>query len=182
MTWTWLRQHTHAHMAVVAVLMSFWPGTGEPGIPLSLGATSAQAAEGAAEFTLAEGEIRFDGQILSITPEQSLFTLAVTTFTNPNGRSGKIEPPKPRQIAVSDATTLHVRGDAKLKLDIKDLAAPNTKTYAVIIGRDGGAGQPLQARQVAAWDMAEGGRYSLRNKMVAPVTDSRQDRRSPRHL
>jgi WD40 repeat protein len=121
------------------------------------------------EFALSEGEIRFDGTILSAEPGQKSFTLSVMSFTNPNGRSGKVEPAKARPMLVTDATILQVRGNAKHKLTLDDLADPLAVIHAVVIGRDGGAGQPFIARHVAVWTHAETGRYGWKAKPEAPA-------------
>ncbi|BCM91818.1 hypothetical protein IAD21_03694 [Abditibacteriota bacterium] len=82
--------------------------------------------------SLLAGELRLEGRIEKI--EMGRVTIAANAFVNPNGKRGTITPPKTKIIVLPPKGT-------PLNLKIGE--------SIFVTGRDGGAGKPLVAREVA---------------------------------
>jgi uncharacterized protein YigE (DUF2233 family) len=111
-----------------------------------------QTGKSGIEATPVEGEIRLDGTIRSVNAAQNSFVLDATSFTNPNGNSRPLSPPKPKTVIVTAQTQIHVSGKAEREASLADLKAG---MFAIIIGKDLGSGRNLPAREVAVKGSAE---------------------------
>lgn len=112
-----------------------------------------------------EGEIRLEGTLSQVQAAQSTLMLLATAFTNSNGKTSRFAAPKLKPIQLSGATTFGVRGASKSTLSLEDL---RLNTAAIVLGTDGGAGQPLQARAVLVWDRERNGKYFYSALKAAP--------------
>lgn len=98
----------------------------------------------AAQPAINPGEILFSGLIETVTQEQASFTFRAATFTLPNGRTNRIDPPKTKSVQINSDTVMEMSGGGR-KLTSADL---KTGSEVTVIGRDLGTGKPLPARVV----------------------------------
>lgn len=96
------------------------------------------------EYSAGEGEIRFDGTLISFDEAAKTLVISVSSFTLPNGKSSKLAIPKPKTISLLAATKMSVRNAPGV------LVAPYLKAGVkiVVIGKDAGTGKDVPARLV----------------------------------
>jgi len=93
----------------------------------------------------AEGEIRLQGKVRSVAEGGTEFVLAADSFTLPNGRTGKIRPPREKRITLQEAALLRPLGGGDREVTLEDL---KPGIAAAVVGRDAGPGKELEAREI----------------------------------
>lgn len=98
-----------------------------------------------AELEMQTGEIRLDGTVHSVNSRAKLLVMDALSFSLPNGKGNRFPAPKAKNIDVSASTLLHVRGDEKRVLSLRDVKAG---AFVVVLGADKGSGKNLPAREI----------------------------------
>ncbi|HEX8234356.1 MAG TPA: hypothetical protein VF600_00205 [Abditibacteriaceae bacterium] len=132
------------------------------------GATSSNSKNIKSDIVVEANEIVLQGEISAIDFEKKQFTLQVSSFALPSGKTSRFAAPKPKTIVLTGQTSVHRRGAVTEKIAVD---AMQTGLYVLVVGRDSGSGEPLTARDVALWSRVEGNTFLLGNP-VAPAAVS----------
>lgn len=109
------------------------------------------------------GEIRLTGRVRQVDTKSGAVIMDATSFTLPNGRSGRISPPREKRA---------------VGLQPEQLRGVKVGDRVQVTGSDGGAGQALTAREItlAAWaanaavETAAGGSPAVSGTAAGPLT------------
>ena len=101
---------------------------------------------GAESIKAKEGEIVLSGTISSVDTNTNQITISAEKFSLPNGKSGTISPAKSKIVVLDADTFIRYTGANEARLDV---AAFVVGAFVDVVGKDGGSGKPLNAREVA---------------------------------
>ena len=101
------------------------------------------AAEG---IKAAKGEIVLSGTISSVDINTNQITMSAAKFSLPGGKSGTISPAKSKIVLLDADTFIHYAGANEARLDASAFVVG---TFVEAVGKDGGSGKPLGAREIA---------------------------------
>ncbi len=124
---------------------------------------AAATTKTAPEFSIGADELRLDGRITGVDAAQKRVVMEAASFTLPNGKTKELLPVKSKNVLVTAATALHVRGDAARKVALADLPIGAS---LIVVGRDEG-GRGLVARQAVVWNALEKGEFRLNSQKPA---------------
>lgn len=110
-----------------------------------------------------QGEIALEGKISSV--EAGKFTLSVSSFILPNGKTNLLQNPKRKTIISSDKTIVQVRDNAGRSVQWNEL---KPEVSALVIGQDKGSGGDLPARVIQVWQGVKDGVYLWPEAAKAP--------------
>lgn len=102
------------------------------------------ALASAQEYSASEGEIRFDGTLVSFNEDAKTLIINVSSFTLPSGKSSELAAAKPKTITLLPTTAISIK-------DLPDAQfAPYLKAGAriIVVGKDAGTGTVVPARLV----------------------------------
>lgn len=119
-----------------------------------------------AAVAMEKGEVRLDGKITAMLGPES-FDIAAIAYGTPSGKTVEFDAPKNKSIVWSEATKFQAREDAKRTLNARTL---KLGVFVSVIGRDKGAGTPLQARLVLVWGVTDSNVRQYGGKPMNRVT------------
>ena len=98
----------------------------------------------AQDVTIAAGEIRFDGTLVSYDAAGKKLVMNVVSFSLPNGKTSKLAAPKPKTVLLATETKMAVVGAGETE------AAPLLTAGApvMVIAKEAGTGKDVTARLV----------------------------------
>ena len=103
------------------------------------------------------GEVRLDGTVTAITGGDSI-TIDATSYTTPSGKTVEFDKAKSKDVQLGASADLRERADAAKKLAFKDLKLGRR---IAVIGKDGGSGKGLIAREIVLWPERDNERESM---------------------
>jgi WD40 repeat protein len=98
------------------------------------------------ELEIGAGEIRLDGAIGELKTSAPQILIDAKSFTLPSGKSQTFSATRKKAVILGPQCWIHVKGESATRLKLSDLKLGE---MIIIIGRDSGGGQPLQAREIA---------------------------------
>lgn len=93
----------------------------------------------------AAGEIVLSGTIRSVDAATNQITMTAQKFSLPTGKTGAISPFKPKVISAGDDTFIHYEKGNVARLNVQAFVVGASVD---VVGKDGGSGRSLQAREV----------------------------------
>ena len=118
------------------------------------------------------GEVRLDGTVTAIS-SGTLISMDATSYTTPSGKTVEFDKAKSKDVQIGAAADLHERADATKKLAFKDL---KLRRRIAVIGKDGGSGKGIMAREIVLWPERDNERESMGvvrvNRETARLMDS----------
>lgn len=103
------------------------------------------------------GEVRLDGTVTAIA-SGTLITMDATSYTTPSGKTVEFDKAKSKEVQLRQGTDLRERADATKKLAFKDL---KLRRRIAVIGKDGGSGKGIVAREIVLWPERDNERESM---------------------
>lgn len=96
-----------------------------------------------------------DGTVQSVTATRRLI-LTVTSVTEANGRTYRLNPPRTKQLILGWTVHPHIRDNPAARVDLNDIVAG---ARARVLATDLGPGKDAPARDVSVWTNQSGHRY-----------------------